>query len=377
MKRYPYALFGLETAYVSRLYLLRTVVVTGLVLVLILALDLAGNSENVLAAQGIVTVPEGAQRLAYYALLRAEYNLPAILPIGLAVGILWSELRLTRGHERAMIANTGRSPLVSLVPALLIGLAIGSAQFVLFAYARPHAVQAQGEAGFRYYGPRFNQGTSRRVWFDFDGTLINAAIRFAPEGPVLTDMRLFVLDSQNRLQRMVWAERAYPVAGGLALDHGLHWPHDPTVSDREALVINPDWLAWAQVEPRLVPQSVLSRIAAAEEGSVPNHTAYLAALQERSATLASAVAMALMVASLCLHWMSARPGIVVPGMILAAGYALNLAGNVFSVLGEYGRLSPAVSSWSLPIAVLTACLGAVVAKHWSVTRRLRNLAAQD
>jgi lipopolysaccharide export LptBFGC system permease protein LptF len=276
-----------------------------------------------------------------------------------------------------MIANTGRAPLLSLVPALLVGLVIGSAQYVLLSHVRPHAVEAQGEAGFRYYGPRFNQSLSRHVWEDFDGTMVNAAIDFTPDGPVLTDLRLFVLGPQNRFQRAVWADRAYPVAGGLALAGNIaRWPFDPDASDRETLVINRDWLGWAQVEPRLVPHSVLRRIAEAEAG-VPLQTAYRAALLERSAAIAGAVAMALMVSSLCLHWMTTRSGLLVPGTILAAGYGLHLAGNVFSVLGEYGRVSPMVASWSLPVAVLILCLGAVVARHWSVMRRLRTLRVDD
>lgn len=377
MKYYPYALFGLETAYVTRLYLLRTALVAGLILVLVLALDLAGNSQSVLTAQGVATVPEGSRRLAYYVMLRAQYNLPSILPLALAIGILWSEIRLTRGHERAMIANTGRAPLLSMVPALLVGLVIGSAQYVLFAHARPHAVEAQAEAGFRYYGPRFNRGTSHHVWNDFDGALVNAAIQFTPDGPVLIDLRLFVLDRQNRLERAVWADRAYPVAGGLALAGQVaRWPVDPAADSREALVINPDWLAWARVEPRLVPQPVLRRIAEAEEG-VPGQTAYQAALLERSAAIAGAIAMALMVASLCLHWMTTRRGLMVPVAILAAAYFLQLADNTFSVLGEYGRLGPVAASWSLPVAVLIACLVGVVANHWSVTRRLRTLRPEE
>lgn len=377
MTRRPLFLLGLETRYVTRLYLVHTVLVVFLILAPVLALDLAGHFDRVLTVQGRVETPDGALRLVYYLWLRAEYNLPAVLPIALMIGIVWVELRLTRGYERAMIANTGRAPGLSLVPAVLVGLVVGLTQYALLAHVRPHAVEAQGEAGFRYYGSRFTGGTASPAWLDFGSTLVRAGVRFDAETPVLVDLRLFALDAENRLAMAVWSDEARPVQGGLALegDHA-RWPDDTEGNAENTppvpLSINSDWVSYAGVQPRFVPQSVLARIATAETG-VPEQSAYRTALHERWAAIAGGVAMALLAASLCLHWLTERAGIKRPLAILAMGYALHLAGNVFSTLGEFGIIAPVAATWSLPVAVLLACLLALLANHWRVTRRIAAL----
>jgi lipopolysaccharide export system permease protein len=377
LTRRPFSLFGLETRYVARLYFMRTLLVTLMVMVLVLALDLAGRFDRVLTAQGLVETPEGALRLAYYLWLRSEYNLPAVLPIALMIGILWVEFSLTRGHERAMIANTGRAPGLSLVPAVLVGLAVGLTQYGLLAHVRPHAVEAQGEAGFRFYGSRFTGGTAPPAWRDFGDTVVRAGIRFGAETPVLVDLRLFAFDADNRLVLVVWSDVARPAAGAMQLEgEYARWPVDPTADDDTAhlldLAIDPDWLSYAGVQARFLPQPVLSRIAAAETG-VPAQWAYRTALHERWAAIAGGVAMALLVASLSLHWVAERRGILRPLLILAAGYTLHLTGNVFSALGEYGLLAPVPAAWSPAAAVLAGCLLALLVNHWRVARRLASL----
>ncbi|MCB1404708.1 MAG: LptF/LptG family permease [Rhodobacteraceae bacterium] len=373
IRRFPLALFGLETRYVARLYLLHTLLVAALVLALVLALDLAGRFDRVLSAEGIVETPDGALRLVYYLWLRAAYNLPAILPIALAIGILWVEVRLTQGYERSMIANTGRAPGLSLVPALVVGLAVGLGQYALQAHVRPYAVAAQGEAGFRFYGSRFRAGTAPRAWRDFGDTLIYAGIRFAADGPVLVNARLFLFDADDRLLRVIWTDAARPTEAGLMLegDHAS-WPAEGDTGALVPLMMNADWLSYAGVAPRFLPQPVLRRIAAAESG-VPTQGAYRAALHERWAAIAGSLALALLVAALSLRWMAARRGLLVPLVIVGAAYSLHIAGNVFSALGEYERLSPLTAAWGLPVVLLAGCGLVLGVEHWRVRGRLRAL----
>ena len=372
-RRLPRALLGLETRYVARLYVAHTVLVTFLVLVLVLALDLAGHFDRVLSAQGIVEIPDGAWRLAYYLWLRAEYNLPAILPIALTIGILWVEVRLTQGYERTMIANTGRSPGLSLLPALIVGLGVGVGQYALQAHVRPHAVTAQGEAGFRFYGSRFTAGTAPQSWRDFGSTIVYAGIRFAADGPVFVDARLYFFDDDDRLTRIVWADAAQPTDAGLLLQ-GEHasWPATDDPGDLVPMVMNGDWLSYAGVAPRFLPQPVLTRIAAAASG-VPAQGAYRAALHERWAAIASSLATSLLVAGLSLRWMAARRGLGVPLVIVGISYVLHIAGNVLSVLGEYERLSPLVAAWALPVSLIVGSLVVILIGHWRIRRLLADL----
>lgn len=368
--RLPLALFGHETRYVTRLYLVRIVVVALVIMTLVLALDLASRFDQVLAAQGVVEVPQGFERLTYYMLLRAGYNLPAILPLATAIGIVWAEFRLVRGHERAMIANTGRAPGLSLVPAAFVGILVGLLQSTALADLRPMTVEAQGTAGFRDYGARFKGATVAPKWLFLDGRILLTSIRFDPTGPVLEDLRIFEFDADERVSRLIWAPEGRPVDGGLALLGAVAaWPAG-SAPDRVSMALNMDWLSFAGVEPRFIPRDVLTRIAEAR-GGVPGQSAYRAAMHERWAAIGMGLAMALAVAALSLFTMAERRGFATPFLILGAAYLLHVGQNVLSVLGEYQHLPPGVSAWLLPGVLLSGTLGVVALRAWRVARALR------
>ncbi len=372
-RRRPLSILGRETRYVARLYIVQILIVTILVLGLVLALDLAGRFDRILTAQGREELPEGVLRILYYLTLRAAYNLPAILPIATAVGIIWIEFRLARSHERSMIANTGRATSLSLVPSLLVGLLIGSIQFTLVASIRPMAVEAQGVAGFRNYGPRFGEYISAPIWMDVDGTILRTRIRHTAEGPELIDLRLFGFNADNRLVQVAWADGARATATDLLLlgENG-GWLGASQQADRVPLTINPDWLSYAGVSPRFLPQSSLARIAAAQDG-VPTQNAYRAALQERWASLALGPALAILVSLLSMTLMAPRVRPAVPLGIAAVSYAVHVGNSAISVLGEYERLPPAISAWGLPVTILLVCGAVVVARESRVRRQLATL----
>jgi lipopolysaccharide export system permease protein len=375
--RRPLRLLGLETRYVARLYALHIGVVLVLILALVLGLDVAGQFDRVMTAQGRVALPEGGARLAYYAALRLGYNLSAILPIALAIGILLAEVRMARSNERAMLANTGRAPSLSLVPALLVGLAVGAVQYTLLAHVRPYAVAAQGEAGFRDYGPRFQGGITAPIWFDIDGTLLKTQIAFTPAGPELLNLRMFRFDADSGLVQQIWAAHAQPLNNGLALTGPSQvWPRDPGSGplDHIAIAINPDWLAYAGVPPRFVPQAVLTRILTDPVG-VPNSANYQAIAQERWAAVALCVAIAAVMATLCLLLLGPRMRLFLPLAIAVAGYGTHVAGNIILTLGEFGRLPPLIAAWALPIALLVAVALFVLWFEARVRRKLAGLSA--
>jgi lipopolysaccharide export system permease protein len=371
--RRPLRVLGLETRYVARLYAFYIVVVLIMVSARVLGLDVAGQFDLVMTAQGRVALPEGGVRLAYYAALRLGYNLPAMLPIALAIGILWAEVRLARGNERAMLANTGRAPSLSLVPALLVGLAVGVVQYTLLADVRPYAVAAQGEAGFRNYGPRFREGVTAPMWFDIDGTLLQTQILFTPEGPELRNLRLFRFDADYRLVQQIWAMRAQSIDNGLALTGASQvWPDNPSSGplDHIAIAINPTWLDYAGVPPRFLPRAVLARILA-DPGGVPNKAHYQIIAQEGRAAVALCVAISAVTSTLCLLLLGSRMRLYLPLAIATVGYGIHLAGNIIVTLGEFGRLPPLIAAWSLPVTLL---VGAALFILWFEARVRRKLA---
>lgn len=376
--RRPLRLFGLETRYVARLYVVHIGVVLVLISALVLGLDVAGQFDLVMAAQGRTALPEGGSRLAYYAWLRFCFNLPAILSIALAIGILWAEIRLARGNERAMLANTGRAPSLSLVPALLVGLAVGALQYNALAHVRPHAVAAQGEAGFRDYGLKFRGGVTAPMWLDIDGTVLQAQIDFGPDGPELRSLRAFRFDEGNRLTQQIWAARGEVVSTGLRLTGASQvWPEDPASGppDHIAIRINPTWLEYVGVPPRFLPQPVLARILA-EPGGVSNRAQYQAIAQESRAAILLCMAIAAVMATLSLLLLGPRMRLVLPLAIAGLGYGIHLAATILLTLGEFGRVSPVMAAWSLPVALLGAVLLVLTWQEARVRRRLAQITAE-
>jgi lipopolysaccharide export LptBFGC system permease protein LptF len=104
------ALFGRETRYVLALYLQRAVIFTVVGMGVVLLLDLATSLPLLLASGSGGGAPGEASRLAYYLLLRAGYDLPALLPVTAIVAVSWAEYSLANTRERIMIAKSGRPP---------------------------------------------------------------------------------------------------------------------------------------------------------------------------------------------------------------------------------------------------------------------------
>ena len=388
----PLAPFGRETRYVSRLYLQRVFVVAAATMAIVLALDLASNMTWLLSDRAAASGRDGFARLAYYLGLRAAYNTPAILPIAAVVGVVWAEFALAASYERLMIFNSGRSPLRSLVPAILVGLLLGSAQFAALSYAQPFAVAAQARSNFRDYGPSFHpDSVTGRKWIAIEDALVNARIEFGH--PVtLRDMIVYGLDRDGQLEIVVSAERAVPAAepGMWALSSGSWWgrPASPAQGGAGAgggaeaafenaeikLPLDPLWVANYEVPARFLPQKVIRALGSGGPG-IPEAFSYRTTYQTRLASLLYPLAMTLLGATLCLLMLGPRVRPMVSVKIGLAGYGVHVASKVLTTLGEYGYVTPVVAAWALPVAVAGGALLVLACRERKVRRSLARQAA--
>lgn len=358
------SLFGVETRYVLRLYLPRILMVTGAILAVVIAIDLATSFERLIALRTGGAMPDGIAvgRLAHYALLRAAYNLPPILPLAAAIGIVLAERRLAQGWERAAIFDTGRSRLWSLMPALICGLLVGALQQGAVTVLRPLSVTDQSEAGFRSYGSRFAGRVTPVQWLAADRTIVMAQMAVTGEALHLVNLTVFVLDAQNRVARTAAIPAAQIDGDRLRLD--------PPTPGLPVLRVNADWLWNHGIPPRLLSTDALQAVISGPSPP-PDLPAFRAALAARQAAFAEPLALCLLAAALCLLRLRPRSGPLVPVAVVAAVYGCSVAMGSLAILAEFAVLPALPAILGLPALLIAACLGGLAWDEARISRRLR------
>jgi lipopolysaccharide export LptBFGC system permease protein LptF len=378
--------FGCETRYVLALYLQRAVIFGIVGMGVVLLLDLATSLPQLLANGPGGGAPGEISRLAYYLLLRAGYDLPALLPITAIVGVIWAEYGLANSRERIMIANSGRPPLHSLMTALLFGLLLGALQFAALAYARPAAVAAQTAGGFRYYGPKFHQPIlTDPKWIAANGTMLNARVDIGA-GVALRDVLLYSTDAAGRLEAILGAASAVPGArpGTWIFEQGSVWypslggarrspaeAMQPVPFTRLAwpLELDPLWVRDIDVLPPLLAQSDLAALAAG--GSrVPDAFSYRSAYDERFAAVFSCVGMALLGAGISLLTFGQAVGARQILRLGLCGGIAYLGLGILPMLADYGVLPSLLGAWGGPLALTLGAMGLLYLRERRVRARL-------
>lgn len=305
------ALFGRETRYVLRLYLQRIFIFISVVLAIVLSLDVASNVNSVMSKSSEVTGIDGLPRLLYYVYLRGGYVLPSILPFAGIVGVVWAEYGLAVSLERTMIFISGRVPVYSLIPAIIVGLLMGLFQYAALGYVRPASVEEQTASTYRYYGPKFRRPfVTDPQWIASDGAFVNAKV-YIGDYVAFKEVVSYNLDDRGKLESIVTAASARPSEkpGYWVYYTGTKWEFSDTGDDgissrlrlqeaqfetlEKELKINPLWAENINIKPRYLPQPMLAKLVSAGDGA-PQYFQYATAYQERYASVFFSVAMTLL-----------------------------------------------------------------------------------
>jgi lipopolysaccharide export LptBFGC system permease protein LptF len=376
------AWFGRETRHTLVAYLQRAAMVLAIGLGIILSLD-AANNLGVMDSGGPGS-QEGLLRLGYYLLLRAGYNLPALLPIVALVSVVWVEYRLAVSHERIMISNSGRSPALSLFPALLFGIVLGVLQFVSLAYIRPAAAAAQTAEHFRYFGLKYERPvlTGER-WLTTGSVFINARVDIGDE-VLLRDVTAYSLDNSGQMDAVVNAAvaRPGPEPGTWTFEHGSIWNLGPDLPNGQRgmratsfsmllrpLALDPLWVENLEIAPSLLPQGDLLALAAKTTG-VPAAFSYRAARDDRYAEVLLCVGIALLGATVSL--LSFSPHITPRSAVRVGVYggAAYVAANVLPMMGTFGVAPSFVAAWTVPVGLVGVSALLLYRDAFGVRRRL-------
>jgi lipopolysaccharide export LptBFGC system permease protein LptF len=336
-------------------------------LIIALTLDLAPRAERIVGEAGPVGPIGVTAHLLWYLALRSCDTITLVLPLACFLGIWWSEIVFTQSRERIAIWNGGRSPLQSIMPLLIVGIALGALQATALIILRPAAVATQIEYGIGDYGARFNRSlhpTGRR-WITLPNHMVQARIDYRHAR--LVDVQVFELSDGGRMTGRITAATAEPdrESGYWLFRNGSRWvasaegavPDATTrnergfTEERVALPLDPLWLSNFGIEARYLPQSVLSDLAGRPLVDDPSYRTWW---HVRLAQAFLPLGMILMASALAAQFFAQRIAFKPTMLVGLAGYFMHILNNTVVWLGHYGQLPPALAAWFVPL-VLNVC----------------------
>ncbi|HTC83718.1 MAG TPA: LptF/LptG family permease, partial [Rhizomicrobium sp.] len=316
--------------------------------------------------------------------------LPPFVPFATFLGVVWSESAFTESRERLLIWNSGRSPLLCLMPALLAGLVMGLGLFVMDAWLRPAAIHVQiaeklGREGIRL--DRTQSGGSH--WIALPDGLLRADIEYGP--PLkLHNVTVYKLDTQGHLAEVDTASLARPLAKDRwLLEDGHSWhasAAEPgnvlttTANQEEAespfrarnipMVLDQLWLRNLGLSPQYLRLGDLRELAHARIMS-RDLSAYKTRLQLIFGETLLTAAMALIGAALAMLYFAFQTRWFALVGVLLAGYLAHFASKALQLMGEFGYMAPFFAGWLAPLLMIVA-----VALVLHVIQKRRGLGTQ-
>jgi lipopolysaccharide export system permease protein len=360
--------WGLYSRYMLGAYLRHTIMVSAALMTIALTIDLwpqialfSGEPLDVMT------------RIAKLALLRIPDLLPPFLPFATFLGVVWTESAFTESRERLLIWNSGRSPLFCLMPALMVGLVMGAALFVMDAWLRPAAIHVQIAEKLGREGIRLDRSQSGgNHWIALPDGLLRAEIAFGP--PVrLHNVTIYKLDAEGHLAEVDTASSARPLAKDRwLLENGKSWHAEftdqsnvlsttaspvetqtPFVQKTVAMKLDDLWLRNLGLSPQYLRLGDLRRLANAEIMS-RDLSAYKTRLAVIFGETAFTCVMALLGAALSMLYFAYETRWVALVTVLLAGYLAHFASKAFILMGEFAYMAPFFSGWLAPILLMIA-----------------------
>ena len=376
---------GLYSRYMLGAYLRHTMMVSAALMTIALTIDLWPQVP--LFSGDPLHVVWGIARLT---VLRLPDLLPPFIPFATFLGVVWSESAFTESRERLLIWNSGRSPIFCRVPALMAGLVMAVALFVVDAWARPAAIHVQIAEKLGREGIRLDRAQSGgNHWIALPDGLLRAEIEYGP--PLkLHNVTIYKMDSDGHLFEVDTAATASPLGGGnWRLEQGRYW--HATSADKGnvlstaapgeevetvfatrqvTMVLDPLWLHNLGLSPQYLRLGELHQLARAQIMS-RDLSGYKTRLQIVFGETLFTCAMALLGAALSMIYFAYQTRWLALVTVLLAGYLAHFSSKAFSLMGEFGYIAPFLAGWLAPLLLIAAVLRALF-----VIQKRRGLGAQ-
>ncbi len=333
--------------YTVRLFLTRSLaVLIGLVLVLMM-LDLLGESGKILAVPG-----NGDAELWRYVGLRIPLLVSRFLPFSVLLGTLIAFVGLNQNSEVVAMKAAGISAHQMLAPLIIASLGLSVLAFVFNETVSVHAarvVNAWGDNDYKPVPPE--SGILSNVWVTHGGDLVRARVA-AGRGTAFRaqDVTIYQRD-HGAIRRIIDAERASPDGAAWRLDNVRIYDSTMNlvrkVPSMNALAgLTPDQLRLAKVNPDETSFLQLARkISEMEAAGKPTAEARAGLWHKISGPL-SIVLMPLLAAVAAFGLARSGQVLLRATVGMALGFAYFVADNFSLAMGNVGAYPPLLAAWA-------------------------------
>ena len=371
-----FAPFGIHTRIMLGSYLTHVMMVAAALMTIALTIDLWPQVSLLMADGG---GPIVLWRIVKLTALRLPDLLPPFLPFATFLGVVWSESAFTESRERMLIWNSGRSPLLCLMPALLAGLFLGGVQFTIDALLRPAAIHVQMDEKLGREGQRLDRSQSGgNHWIALPDGLLRAEIEYGP--PMrLHNATIYKLDSGGHLYEVDTAALVEPLPSDRwRLTQGRYWraPYEgggtviastgqgeeietPFVTRTISMALDVLWLRNQGLSPQYLRLGELHQLSRAPIVS-RDLSGYRTRLQTVFGEVLFTLGMALLGASLAMLSFAYQVKWRRLVAVLLAGYLAHFASKALSLMGEFDYISPIVAGWLAPLLLLISTVAVLV-----------------
>ncbi len=333
--------------YTARLFLVRTLAFAGGLVLILMTLDLLGESGRILAPPGNTEA-----QLWHYVALRIPQLIQFVLPFSVLLGTLVTLATLNQNSEVVIFKSAGISAHQILAPLIFAALGIAIANFVFNERITVRATQtldAWQAAGYQNLPQGGRMMTEQ--WVRGGDDLFHAErVRGNGDATRLEGVVIYDRDG-NRLTRIVRAASARPVAGGWELASARTFDVGRGVETTQPLLVIRSMVTAAQftagtINPDHVPFWDLLHDIERQRDAGKNIDGLVSAANHKVSGPLSAMLMPLLGAVAAFGL--ARSGRLfiraVIGMFL--GFAFFVADNFMAAMGNFGTVPPVLAAWS-------------------------------
>jgi lipopolysaccharide export system permease protein len=332
--------------YMARLFLVRSLAVLAALVLILMTLDLLGESGKILARPG-----NGDAELWRYVSLRIPMLIARFLPFSVLLGTLITLAALNQHSEVIAMKAAGISAHQIIAPLIVASLGLAALSFAFNERVVTRAAAALGAWEAVDYGPvPAQRDVASNVWVRFDEDLVNARqVSGRDERLQLAGLSVY-RRTGGTLSTIITADSARRAPGGWQLSNAVIFDVSAVQSSRAAsyflpLDIDPDQFTLARVDP---DEQDLPRLreSIADLAAAGRPTAALEAnLWHKLSGPLSAVLMPLLAAISAFGL--ARSGQLFLRAILGMGlgFAYFVADNFAIAMGNYGAYPPLLAAW--------------------------------
>ena len=332
--------------YMVRLFVTRSLAVLVALVLILMTLDLLGESGKILAVRGNADAD-----LWHYVALRLPMLVSRFLPFSVLLGTLIAFVGLNQNSEVVAMKAAGLSAHQILAPLVLASIGIAAILFgfnELIVVNSTREVTAWSDNDYKPVPP--SSGMVSNVWVMNGDNLVHAGI--AGGRPFTAERIEFFDRSGGVLQREIVAARAVPRPGDdwLLQDVRIYDANMNMVRRLPQMValagLTTNQLTLAKVEPTELPYWTLKkRIAELDAGGRPDDEAR-AGLAHKIAGPLSTVLMPLLAAVAAFGL--ARSGQVLLRAVLgmALGFTYFVVDNFSLAMGNAGTYPPLIAAWA-------------------------------